>query len=181
MDLSTFFFAAGVALFIALLAWGDSIRKPRDEIVELERNYINQLKKKKHQILPLLRPEKYTFTQQMSSLIELWDIKLTDKDIELRKIIKSLNDDRKFIEKCYSTKFFSTISLTLITFILGFLSIYYGNCIFFIGKIISSWNKVFITIFVLILLMILSNMIITNGKEKSFLNSINDALDKLGD
>ena len=124
LDLTGFFLGTAVALFITLLAWGNFIRRPREDLLKLEQKYIDTLGGKKKQILPLIRPySTYTFNQQMNSILDVWsDKKIKGTDIKLSKEIRGLHDLRKRLENQYAFRYFGTLSLIIISFVLGIFS-----------------------------------------------------------
>ena len=181
MEMNSILIGTGIALFIALLAWGDQIRKPRDSLHELEKNYLEQLKrrgKKKSKILPLIRSSsEYTFRQQMSSLLEVWDDKTEDTDLTLRDSIQSLHDQKKSIENHYNFRYYTVIGLTLISFIFAVVSDYWGSISTHIWQI--TIDHLLIGTFFIIILIIIGNLISCNCKEQKFIQDLYSAFDKV--
>lgn len=179
MEANAFLFGTGVALFIALLAWGDLIRKPRENLLELENKYINQLGEKKASILPLLRPyTKYGFTKQMGSIIKLSRSgKIKDIEVELMDKIQSLHDYGYHIEKFYNFRYFSVMLFTLTSLFLGIMSSFIG-----FNKInILNWtyNDIFVGIVLVFIGVISVSMIICYFYEKKFAEELNSASDEI--
>lgn len=171
----------GIALFIALLAWGNQIRKPRDSLHELERSYLEQLKKrgkKKNKILPLIRPSsEYTFRQQMNSLLEIWDDKTQETDLELRDSIQSLHDQKKSIEHHYIFRYYTVISSTILSFIFAIVSNYWGLVEINLWAI--NINHILIGSFFIIIIIVIINLISCNCKEQKFIDDLYHAFDKV--
>jgi hypothetical protein len=44
MDLPAFFFGTGIALIIAVLAWGENLKKPGESVILIENNFRTKLK-----------------------------------------------------------------------------------------------------------------------------------------
>jgi len=180
MEINSFLFGTGVALFLALLAWGDMIRKPRNSVSELEKSYIEQLKEKgktKQQILPIIRPpSEYSFSEQMSSLIDLWDNKVKGKELQLRTDFKKLYVQKKNIEGFYSFRYYAVIIFTVVCFAMGILSSVLGSVDLFKG---ISLDVVSIGIFLFVIHIILANLIIAYQMENKFVKDLYKTFDKL--
>lgn len=181
VEVNSFFFASGFALFIALLAWGDRIRRPRDDIAQLEKDYITHLGKKKSQVLPILRPpSQYSFANQMSAVIDLFvDDKIGATDLSLRKQIVDLRSKSKSLECWFDLRYYSVVVYTIISLIFGILSTFNGKDTFYLKNLTITFNSLYMTIFILILFAILSFLVISSEKEKLFIKSLNDSLDNM--
>jgi hypothetical protein len=185
MDIASFLFGTGIALFIALLAWGNQISKPREDVLILEEKYIRYIKRKKKQVLPLLRnPSKYKATQVIKALIGfVGDSKTGEEELQLAEDIKKLHGIKKSLEAHFAYRYSAVIALTLISFFLGYLSILYGknlltinliDCIFSI-----SFDAICISVFFIIVLLIVRDLIVTIGLEKRFVEALHNALDRI--
>lgn len=186
--MSIFFFATSVAIFISLLAWGDVMKKPREYISELERQFIKKMRSKKVDVLPIIRPlNQFSFKQQMSSLIKLWETDFGKTELELRNIIKDLQSKKESIEYCYRLRYYGVLSLFLLSSILGLLSYNFGESQFVRPfKLIQmcihiKYDVVFICILFAAILVIITNMILTNVKEKRFTDLLYHTFDQLED
>jgi hypothetical protein len=172
VDFVSLFFGTSIALFIALLAWGDFIRKPREELKDLESDYIKSLgRKNKKDILPLIRPySTYTFTQQMSSVLGIWkDKRIGGEELELTKEIKRLHHLRKSLEFQYGFRYFGVVSSIIILFVLGVLS-----------YLFPVYNGVYLSILFVIILILLVNSLMIYFKENNFVKDLFNTLDKTG-
>ena len=54
LDFTSFSFEACLALLIALLAWGDQIRKPREAVTVVENKLLDKLKVAKNDLGPII-------------------------------------------------------------------------------------------------------------------------------
>ena len=54
MDFTTFCFEASLAILIALIAWGDQIRRPRELVSKVESKFLAKLKKTRKELAPIL-------------------------------------------------------------------------------------------------------------------------------
>jgi hypothetical protein len=185
MDASSFFVGTGIAIFIALLAWGNQISKPREDLLGLEERYIHFLRRKKKQILPLLRhPSKYKSTQVMKALMGfVGDSKTGEEEIALIEEIKGLHKVKKELEGYYVFRYYAVITLTVCSFFFSYLSIMYGkaNIAFQIlgTKIPFSFNTILMVAFFAFIMLIIRNMIITGIVEKRFMEALYTALDRI--
>jgi len=185
LELTNFFLGTAVALFISILAWGNFIKEPREDLLKLEQKYVESLGEKRKKILPLIRPySKYTFKEQMSAALEVWsNEKVQNTDIQLFKEIKELHNIRKKLEIQYSFRYFGTILLMIFCFIIGILSELSGEKSWIIikGGIIITNNWFFIFIFLISILIMIINCLSIYFKENKFAKKLFEALDKTED
>lgn len=185
LELIGFFFGTGIALFISLLAWGNFIKQPREDLLKLEERYIGSLGSKKEKVLPLIRPySTHTFKQQMTAVLDIWsDKKTKGKDIKLSNEIRTLHGLREKLEFQYAFRYLSTLFFTIVSFALGIFSSLYGEISwnFYNTKfsIINNW--LFLSIFLSIVLIMLMNSLIIYFKENKFAKTLFEATDKTGD
>jgi len=171
--LPEFLLGVALALFISLLAWGDQIRKPKEELLIIEKNYFKNIKKEKTKILPLLRQSsKSSFQDRINTIFDLGaDKNISASDLELITKIKDLHKIRNKIENYYDNRYNTTIGLTVLSFFFGGLS-------FFLRLEI---NLVFLSIVIITIFYLLKNLHTTNKKEKLFFKKLYNILDKLED
>lgn len=113
-DLASFFLATGVALAIALLAWGEEIRKPSKEIREIEDKFVDRYGVKKQDLKTIISSEKNqrpNFYQFMSSLAGIIK-KVPSEKVELVKKIEEIQKIALRLEEILSFKYYFTIGFS---------------------------------------------------------------------
>jgi hypothetical protein len=184
LELTGFFLGTAIALFISILAWGNFIKQPREDLLKLEEKYIESLGIKKTQILPLIRPySTHTFKQQMNAVLDLWSSKKAKgEDAKLSNEIRTLHKLREKLEVQYAFRYLGTIFLILISFILGVLSSIYGEISWNIYKteisIVNNW--MLFSIFIIIVFLMLVNSLMIYFKENTFAKTLFETTDRTG-
>ncbi len=91
-------FGCGFALFVALLAWGNQIRSPRMDVIELENDFVTQMKISKKSLKSLIREKemsefekKYTNDDKLLGLLEL-----VNKEVTSPTNIQVVNNFRNY-------------------------------------------------------------------------------------
>jgi len=171
IDLANFFLGTGIALLIALIGWSEKFSGPSKEIMELERKFISQFELKKKKVLPALRAakEKFTFMEQIDSIIEIAENeKLEGKDIHTIEMIEDLNGRRRLLEAGYNGRYLIVISLILMCFSFGSVVLYFSLSMelvpYFLGCIAVS---------------LIFQLLIKN-REDNFIMLMNEAYDNFG-
>lgn len=182
--MDSFFIASVLAIFIALLAWGDAMRKPQEFLAVLEKEFIQNLKIKKSKILPILDDEsEFTFLEQMTSLIDLWETDFGKIELQLRNNIITLRSKKQSIEKYYTFRYYFVITMLFISIIFSGISLSIGNEKLTFLKIkyfpSQSVDELLMMIYFICIILVVFNLIRTNQKEKSFLDILNKSNDLL--
>lgn len=175
----TFFFGAGLAFFIALLAWGDDIRRPQNQIQEIEKEFRISFKLKKKEIKSLARDSsKVGFLDKMSTLIALGKSgKLKVDELPLLNEMENLNKHKRELETIYNQRYFSVIVLTVFCLISGALS-YFNGSESFLGLGLS-YNIFYLILLVIGVFLTITNLVVGYFKETSFLKELYDFGDKI--
>jgi len=177
-DLITFFFGAGIVLFVTLLAWGENIRKPREQILDLEDKFKQILKVPKRDINPLLKQSKYNFTEQMNAILDLIKKKkLKGVHIDSLKEFEKSNEKRKKLEFIYKFRYFGVLILSILSFLFGILSINTGTDYIYKS---FTYNGFYFSLFLIIVAAILINLIVGYFLEESFIKNIIKISDEIG-
>jgi len=166
MDISTFFMGSGFALFIALLAWGNKIREPRQDIRELEDKFVKSFETDRRDIKPLITNSYESikghliegFSDTMDALVEIMDKIERKEDIALIKKFKDLDKLRKRLEKFYKMRYLFSLIFTFILFLLGIFSEANGNETFIGGRVYNQFYLCIFIIFVFIILITISSI-----------------------
>ena len=136
MALMELFFGSAFGLFIALLAWGDQIRKPRKEIMQLEERFRDEYNLPKQVTNPFIRKSyqtlqdstKYSFLQQTKAMIKLLENpKMRKCNVKLLEEFRKLHEIREGLEKKYRIRYFFSIGLCILLFVFSILSGIYSN------------------------------------------------------
>lgn len=136
VDISSIFLGAGFALLIALLAWGNQIRLPREEIRNLEEKCRKSFKFKKKDIEGILdKKEQYTkyqnisYRERIKILIHAVDEGRINQPEQI-EALKTLNKNHEICKKLkllYNIRFNLSVALLLLFFIFGILLVYLNN------------------------------------------------------
>jgi len=181
IDLMSFFYGTGIALFIALIAWGDNIRKPGEEVLSIEDKFRNILKLKKAETIPLLRESsKYNFSKQMETIAYLWEKDFKGKDLQLLSEIKELHKKRSSLDSIYDFRYLLVFFITILSFFFGGLSLLIGRTIIFnYQDFLFTNNKAYLLVFMIAIFITLINLYCGYNKEKEFVEKIRNISDKI--
>jgi type IV secretory pathway TraG/TraD family ATPase VirD4 len=189
-DATSLFLGSAFALFLALLAWGDQIRKPKKEITELEDQFRKAFGVEKKIFNPLFRKtydetkpsQKYSFLEQTKAMIGvLENKKLKGSNAALLNRFKELHDVRKDLEKKYTFRYLFTIWFCVGLFIFGLASIFTNEVMIKIYS--ANIQIVSIAMFICSLIcitVIIINLLRTHNKENEFvtkLYAVEDAIE----
>ncbi len=187
MDFTTFSFEASLAILIALLAWGDQIRKPRELVSEVENKFLLKLKTKRTELNPILHDiseenSKYfknSLTDIAKAAVKLMDSgELNENTIPIITKVQELNASRSKLEHKYQSRYFETIFLDIWFTGSGLLSLLNGSNTIttFEGKNIT-FDIIYGAVLIAIGAAILMNLIATYFKENSFVHQTEQADD----
>jgi len=179
--LATFFLATAVALFIALLGWGDQIRTPQKESKQLEKEFMEKHGIDWEDLRYIIRKgEKVTPGKKMMALTNLMKKrKLKTKGIaEHSDCLKELDIAKVNIEKINLSKYNLTVYLTILFFIFGIISIILN--IFFGGLNIEYlFDFAFILIAIIIVILICRKILQANKEDEKFRGLIKKISDEV--
>jgi hypothetical protein len=122
-QLALFLFASGTAFFIALLAWSDQIRGINQDIRELEKRFLDGTGIEKRTFLRIVKPE--SPDDRGSALLEVVGAgRIKNKDAaEVLQIFTKWNKQWSGIESLSAWKYYMTIALTIVLFVVGVASL----------------------------------------------------------
>lgn len=123
-QLTLFVFGAGLALFIALLAWSDQIRGIDTDIRDLERRFLEDTGIEKSTFLHIVKPQ--SPDDRGVALLEVINagrIKSGDS-AKVLKIFTDWNKQWLRIERLCTAKYYVTIMLTAGLFVIGTVSLF---------------------------------------------------------
>jgi len=194
MALMELFFGSAFGLFIALLAWGDQIRKPRKEIMQLEERFRDEYNLPKQVTNPFIRKSyqtlqdstKYSFLQQTKAMIKLLENpKMRKCNVKLLEEFRKLHEIREGLEKKYRIRYFFSIGLCILLFVFSILSGIYSN-IFIIFKLVElhkmagiNLNSLYFILVLVLIAIIITNLVTTYFKEEQFIKSLYEIDDKI--
>jgi len=123
-QLTLFLFGSGLALFIALLGWSDQIRGIDKDTKELEKRFLAETKIDKQDFLSIVKPKSpddqlVALTQVMTS-----GRISTDDSAELLRTFHTWNGQWSAIERLSSWKYNLTLTLTIMLFLTGLISLF---------------------------------------------------------
>ena len=184
VDIPTLFFGSGFALFLVLLAWGNKIIEPRQEISELEDEFVNAFKVSKRKFKPLVSKsyEKLStspldgFLEQVNSMVDMMDKLKGPDDVEVIKKFQLLHHKRGELEKFYNSRYMLSLVLTFISFISGSLSIYNGSSsgVEVNGFFTMSFNLIYLIIFIGFVFSMLTIMTFIYFLEEKFIKLLDE-------
>jgi len=121
-DVTLFLLGGGLALLVALLAWGEQIRKIAKDTRDLERNFMQSRGLTRAEFLPILKPK--TPTDQLVALTQLMNSgKLkTAPEVEVLACFQQWSALAGRLARLFSLKYWLTIALTVALFIGGGIS-----------------------------------------------------------
>ena len=182
IDTTNLLLGSGFAIFITLLAWGDQLRQPRTEIMQLEESFRKEFDLKKRVTNPIIRKSydsmsqsgRYTFLQQTKSVVALLDNKkLKDGNIKLLERFRRLHGIRLMLEEKYRFRYFFTIFFCIYLFIAGIVSSFTADKLIHIRQFTIPIDYLLIGITLLIVAILIKNFIATYRKEDRFIEEIN--------
>jgi hypothetical protein len=123
-QLTLFVFGSGIAFFIALLAWSDQIRGIDQDIRELETRFLERTGIEKQTFLRIVKPK--SPDDRGEALLEVVSGgRIKNKDAaELLQIFTKWHKQWSWIESLASAKYYATIALTFLLFLVGFASLF---------------------------------------------------------
>ena len=179
LDFTSFSFEACLALLIALLAWGDQIRKPREAVNVVENMLLSKLKVAKKDLGTLINDTYnrnssklgYGLAEVTQAAINLRDSKKLDETtIPMIEKLKKLNESRGKLEFQYEGRYFATILLAIWFGLSGLLSIGNGSvAIATIYGISVVYDSLYGIVVIAIVSFILVNLVLTFFMEGKFL------------
>ncbi len=189
MDISTLFLGSGFALFIAMLAWGNQIRLPREEIRNLEEKCRSKFKLKKNDIEGILdKKEPYTkyqnisYRERIKILIHAVDegkIKKPEQ-IEALKTLNKNHETCKKMKRLYNIRFNLSVVLLLLFFIFGLLLMHFNDYYFVFQNYEFYLKNIVVYIVVSFCIIIIYNIIEIHLLEATFVNGMYVVLNILG-
>jgi hypothetical protein len=171
-QLTLFLFGSGTAFFIALLAWSDQIRGINQDIREMELRFLKGTGIEKQTFLRIVKPE--SPDDRGSALLEVVSSgSIKNKDsAEVLKIFTKWNKEWTGIE-CLSTwKYYMTIALTIMLFVVGIASLITNSSQYIELSSIQFKVEMLLLIPVAILVTIILIIIICIAKRESGLRSL---------
>jgi hypothetical protein len=123
-QLTLFLFGGGLALFIALLAWSDQIRGIDQDIRELENRFLERTGIEKQTFLRIVKPK--SPDDRAEALLEVVSAgRIKNKDsAEVLGIFTKWNKQWSWIERLSAGKYYVTILLTIVLFVVGIASLF---------------------------------------------------------
>jgi|SRR3989344_896996 len=188
LDITNLLLGSAFGIFIALLAWGDQIRKPRKEIMELEESFRKEFNLKKSVTNPLIRKSydtmqssgRYSFLQQTKSMIRLLENpSIKGENIKLLNQFRKLHGIRQQLESDYTFRYLFSIWLCIILYIFGIISIYTNELTFQLFNIITEFNIFLLFIVIIMIAVLIHNFFRTHEGEKLFVNEIYSTDDRI--
>ena len=176
LEMFILFFGSGFGLFIALLAWGNQIKSPHSDIMDIENEFIKNYHLTKKSFIALIREKqltkldnKYSFGDKMSSIFEMIEKGITDSEnINTLKEFQNYHIIRYYLENLYNTKYLLSLLLAYLLIISGIFTFYYSDSAqYFIGIVI---------LWILIILTILLIIHILENKSINYLTHIKDII-----
>jgi len=188
LDISNILLGTGFALFIALLAWGDLIRKPRKDVAELEDDFRKEFDLKKKYFNPLLHNNdessadapKYNFfdeTKAMAGIIG--NKKLKGKNIKLLTEFKELNNIRYSLEKKYNFRYILSLYFLISLFVLGIISLFTQDISFVIYTVSIDISYMYLCLVTIFIIMFIYNFFSAHTTEDAFVAKIYEIDDKI--
>ena len=181
IEISSIFLGSGFGLLIALLAWGNQIRLPREEIRNLEEKCKNKFKLKKKDIEGILdKKEPYTkyqnisYRERIKILIHAVD-EGKIKEPEQIEALKTLNNNHeicKKMKKLYNIRFNLSVVLLILFFIFGILLIYFNDYFFVFQNIEFYFRNAAVFVIVGFCLIIIYNIIEIFLLEATFVDGM---------
>ena len=181
IEISSIFLGSGFGLLIALLAWGNQIRLPREEIRNLEEKCKNKFKLKKKDIEGILdKKEPYTkyqnisYRERIKILIHAVD-EGKIKEPEQIEALKTLNKNHeicKKMKKLYNIRFNLSVVLLILFFIFGILLIYFNDYFFVFQNIEFYFRNAAVFVIVGFCLIIIYNIIEIFLVEATFVDGM---------
>jgi len=181
IEISSIFLGSGFGLLIALLAWGNQIRLPREEIRNLEEKCKNKFKLKKKDIEGILdKKEPYTkyqnisYRERIKILIHAVD-EGKIKEPEQIEALKTLNKNHeicKKMKKLYNIRFNLSVVLLILFFIFGILLIYFNDYFFVFQNIEFYFRNAAVFVIVGFCLIIIYNIIEIFLLEATFVDGM---------
>jgi hypothetical protein len=186
MEFDVFLLGAGMALFIALLGWSDQFRLPQKETRRIEKIFMEKLRLKTSELIPIMRGavkemksgEQDSFLAEIKAMAKiLVEKKVKNKyDINLVNDFKNIEKQASELYKFYNYKYLSTIFLTVVFFISGISSSFFGTVTIYeltVNIISFLIPMVLITVIITLLLKI-------NGMETKFRNGVKILAENIG-
>lgn len=123
-QLTLFLFGSGIAFFIALLAWSDQIRGIDQDIRGLEARFLESTGIEKQTFLRIVKPK--SADDRGEALLEVVSGgRIKNKTgAELLQIFTKWHKQWSWLEILAGTKYYVTIALTALLFLMGFVSLY---------------------------------------------------------
>lgn len=179
IDTINLLFGSGFAVFIALLAWGNQIRGPRKEVMQLEEAFRKEFSINKSTSNALIKESfdkkksaKFTFLQQTKAVLDVFDNPdVGDKDYSLFKQFQKLHGIRKQLEKDYKFRYLASVWLCIALFIATIL-------VYFLSAFIYIENIIILLIFLHIGI-IIYNFFRTYKGENIFIDEISKINDNI--
>jgi hypothetical protein len=188
LDISNILLGTGFALFIALLAWGDQIRKPRKDVAELEESFRKEFDLKKKVFNPLLRTSddksndspKYSFFEQTKAMVGvIGNKKLKGENVKLLSRFKELNVIRNDLEKKYNYRYLLTLYFLIVLFVLGIASLFTSNVTITLSRVIVDISYIYLGIVIVFIILFICNFFSTHNIEDKFVTKIYDTDDNI--
>ncbi|MBI2129460.1 hypothetical protein HYX19_03290 [Candidatus Woesearchaeota archaeon] len=188
LDFTNLLLGSAFGIFIALLAWGDQIRKPRKEIMELEETFRKEFNLKKSVTNPLIRKSynsmqssnRYSFLQQTKSMIQLLENpSIKGENIKLLNQFRKLHGIRQQLETDYTFRYIFSIWLCVILYSFGIISIYTNELTFSLFNITIEFNIVLLFIVIIMIGVLIHNFFIVHKGEELFVNEIYSTDDRI--
>ena len=187
-DITSLLLGSAFAFLLALLAWGDQIRKPRKEIMQLEENFRKEYNLKKEVTNPLIRKsyddmktsKRYSFLQQTKAMIDILENpKFKGKNVKLLEQFRKLHEIRKKLEKEYSFRYLFSLWVCITLFILGAISVFTSDLFFYLFDTCININYVYLAIALIMAGVLIINFFITHKTEEKFMIEIYNIDDTL--
>ncbi len=188
IDVTNLLLGSGFALFLALLAWGDQIRKPRVEVTTLEESFRKEYNLSKKVTNPLIRKSYesmkgssgYSFLQQTKSVIGLLENgNLKGENIKLLDKLRDLHAMRQKLEAKYRHRYFLSVCLCVLFFVFGVASVFTSGLVIDVPSFYVPLNYLYLTIVLVMITVIILNLFTTYHSEESFIQEIGKVDDQI--
>ena len=123
-ELTLFFFASGLALFVALLGWSDAIRGIDKDTKDLERQFLEDTGINKRDFLSIVKthdPDKQL--DALTSLMTSGKLR-TEASVQLIGTFKKWNAEWSGLESLATWKYSLTVTLTVVLFAAGIATLF---------------------------------------------------------
>ena len=177
-QLTLFLFGSGIAFFIALLAWSDQIRGIDQDIKELETKFLERTGIEKQTFLRIVKPK--SPDDRGEALLEVVSGgRIKNKDAaEVLQIFTKWHKPWSWIETLAAAKYYVTIGLTFLLFLMGFASLFTNPAMQFVilSKNCSVEKLILIPPATLVLLLLIIIICIAEREHalRSLLKSVSD-------